>query len=138
MSTTISANVTDVKCDGEAVSGLQSITYRIVRNRQNIHRIGSDERLGVDYGPMYVEGTLTVRSTYPKLDSILVKGQVDVIPFQLVIDLKSSAIGTRKWCQAVKTLTFDECYLEGKDFSMDANGIGLSSYSFTSTRIREQ
>jgi hypothetical protein len=134
----ISANVSDVKCDGEAVPGLQAINYQIVRNRQNVNRIGSEERLGVDYGPLYVTGSLTVRSTYPKLDSLLIKQGADVSSFQLVVDLKSGAIGTLKWGQSVKSVTFDECYLEGKTYSMDANGVGLSTYSFTSTRIREQ
>jgi hypothetical protein len=134
----ISANVSDIKCDGESIAGLQSVQYKIMRNRQNIHKIGSDERLGVDYGPMYVAGSLTVRSTYPKLDTILIKGQSDVKSFQLVVDLKSSALGTKAWGQAVKTLTFDECYLEDKTFTMDANGVGSSVYTFTSTRIREQ
>jgi|GEM_PF-264045 len=134
----ISANVSDIKCDGEVIPGLQSIEYKIVRNRQNIHRIGSDERLGVDYGPMYVVGTLKVRSTFPKLDSILVSEQSKVVPFQIMVELKSSALGTKAWGQAVKTLIFDECYLEDKTFAMDANGVGMSVYTFTSTRIREQ
>lgn len=134
----ISANVSDIKCDGETIPGLQSIEFKIMRNRQNIHRIGSEERLGVDYGPMYVVGVLRVRSTYPKFDTILIKGQAEVTPFQLVIDLKSSALGTKAWGQTVKTLTFDECYLEDKTFTLDANGIGISVYTFTATRIREQ
>jgi hypothetical protein len=127
----MSANVSNVKVDGEVVPGLQAIEYKIVRNRQNIHNIGIDERVGVDYGPIYVTGTLRVRSTYPKLDELLLKGIADQKHFQLVVELK-------KLGQAIKTLSFDECYLEGKGFSLDANGIGLSDYSFTSTRVREQ
>ena len=53
----MSANVSNVKIDGEVVPGLQAIEYKIVRNRQNVHNIGIDERIGVDYGPMYVTGT---------------------------------------------------------------------------------
>jgi hypothetical protein len=127
----MSANVSNVKVDGEVVPGLQAIEYKIVRNRQNVHNIGIDERVGVDYGPIYVTGTLRVRSTYPKLDELLLKGIADQKSFQLVVELK-------KLGQAIKTLSFDECYLEGKGFSLDANGIGLSDYSFTSTRVREQ
>ncbi len=134
----ISANVSDVKCDGEAIPGLQSINYQMVRNRQNVNRIGSEERLGVDYGPLYVTGSIVVRSTYPKLDTLLIKEGAEAGSFQLVVDLKSGAIGTAKWGQAVKSVTFDECYLDGKTYGMDANGVGLSTYSFTSTRIREQ
>lgn len=134
----ISANVSDIKCDGETISGLQAIEFKIMRSRQNIHRIGSEERLAVDQGPMYVIGSLRVRSTYPKFDTILIKGQAEVTPFQLVVDLKSSALGTKAWGQPVKTLTFDECYLEDKTFTLDANGIGMSVYTFTATRLREQ
>jgi hypothetical protein len=127
----MSANVSNIKVDGEVVPGLQAIEYKIVRNRQNVHNIGIDERIGVDYGPMYVTGTLRVRSTYPKLDTLLIKGAADVKSFQVVVELK-------KLGQAIKTLSFDECYLEGKNFSLDANGVGISDYSFTATRVREQ
>jgi hypothetical protein len=127
----MSANVSNVKVDGEVIPGLQAIEYKIVRNRQNVHNIGIDERIGVDYGPMYVTGTLRVRSTYPKLDTLLIKGVADVKGFQLVVELK-------KLGQAIKTLSFDDCYLEGKNFSLDANGVAVSDYSFTATRVREQ
>jgi hypothetical protein len=127
----MSANVSNIKIDGEVIAGLQAIEYKIVRNRQNVHNIGIDERIGVDYGPMYVNGTLRIRSSHPKLDTLLISGVADVKSFQLVVELK-------KLGQSIKTLTFDECYLEGKSFSMDANGVGMSDYSFTSTRIREQ
>jgi len=127
----VSANVSNVKVDGEVIAGLQAIEYKIVRNRQNVHNIGTDERVGVDYGPMYVEGTVKVRSTFPKFDTMLVTGIADVKPFQLVVELK-------KGSQSIRTLSFDECYLEGKVFSMDANGVGTTDYTFTSTRLREQ
>jgi hypothetical protein len=127
----ISANVSNIKVDGEVIPGLQAIEYKIVRNRQNVHNIGHDERIGVDYGPMFVNGSLRVRSTYPKLDTMLISGVADVKPFQLVVELK-------KLGQSIKTLSFDDCYLEGKNFSMDSNGVGISDYSFTATRLREQ
>jgi hypothetical protein len=127
----ISANVSNIKVDGEVVPGLQYIEYKIVRNRQNIHNIGIDERVGVDYGPMYVEGSMRVRSTFPLFDTMLITGVADVKPFQLVIELK-------KLGESIKTLSFDECYLESKSFSMDANGVGISDYTFTGTRLREQ
>ena len=130
--------MSDIKCDGEKIPGLQSIEYKIIRNRQNIHGIGSNERLGVDYGPLYVMGTVRVRSTYPVFDSILINQESNVTSFQLIIDLKSSALGTQKWGQALKTIIFDECYLEDKTFTLDTNGVGISVYTFTSTRVREE
>ena len=127
----ISANVSNIKVDGEVIPGLQAIEYKIVRNRQNVHNIGIDERVGVDYGPMHVQGSLRVRSTYPQFDSMLVTGISDVKPFQLVVELKKGG-------ESIKTLAFDECWLEGKSFSLDANGVGISDYTFTGTRLREE
>jgi hypothetical protein len=129
--TIISANVSNIKIDGEVVAGLQAIEYKVVRNRQNVHNIGIDERIGVDYGPMFVTGSLTIRSHYPKLDTMLLQGVADVKSFQLVVELK-------KLGEAIKTLSFDDCYVEGKTFSMDSNGVGLTEYSFTATRLREK
>lgn len=127
----VSANVSNVKMDGEVIPGLQSIEWKIIRNRQNVHHIGADERIGVDYGPLSVHGAIRIRSTYPKFDKTLLSALPEVKPFQLVAELKMR--GT-----AVKTISFDDCYLEDKTFSMDANGVGMSVYTFTATRIREQ
>ena len=127
----MSANVSNIKIDGEAIPGLQALEYKIVRHRQNVHSIGGDERIGVDYGPMFVTGTMRVRSTAPKLDTILVSGISQIKPFQLVVELKKGG-------ESLKTLSFDDCYLESKTFSMDANGVGISDYTFTATRLREQ
>jgi len=127
----ISANVSNVKADGEVIAGLQSIEFRIVRNRLNVHNVGIDERIGVDYGPMFVTGSLRVRSTYPKFDTALITGVAEVKPFQLVIELKRLG-------ESIKTLSFDDCYLEGKTFALDANGVAVSDYTFTATRLREE
>jgi hypothetical protein len=51
--------------------------------------------------------------------------------FQLVVELK-------KWGSTVKKLIFDDCYLEGKSFAMDANGVGVTDYTWTATRLREE
>jgi hypothetical protein len=80
---------------------------------------------------MYVTGSLRVRSTYPKLDTMLIASAGEFKSFQIVVELK-------KLGEAIKTLTFDDCYLEGKTYAMDANGVGTSDYSFTATRVREQ
>ncbi|MEM3826229.1 MAG: hypothetical protein QXZ08_01565 [Nitrososphaeria archaeon] len=129
--TVVSANVSSVKVDGEVIPGLQSIEWKIIRNRQNVYNIGGDERIGVDYGPLYVHGVIRVRSTFPKFDNILLSPLPEVKSFQLVVELKMR--GT-----AIKTISFDDCYLEDKTFTLDANGVGISLYTFTATRVREQ
>ena len=125
-----SANVSNVKIDGKVVPGVQAIDYKVARSRQNVHHIGAEERLGVDYGSMIVTGALRIRSTYPDFDKALLAPATEVKPFQVIVELK-------KGPAVVKTLSFDDCYLEDKTFALDANGVGISVYTFTSTRLRE-
>jgi len=138
--TVISANVTNIKLGGFDVPGLQAIEYKVVRNRQNIHNIGGDERIGVLYGPMYVTGMLRFRSTSPYLDKLINK-EIEKVgteeeEFQIVVEFKGTYGAYAK--KTERTLTFDECHVEGKSFSIDANGIGVTDYTFTAARIREE
>ena len=126
-----SANVSSIKVDGDVVNGAQSLSVKWERERRNVYAVGSDVRAGVDYGPLFITGALQVRTTYPKLDEILLLEPADVKSFQLLVELK-------KGSSPVKTMAFDQCYLERKEFTIDANGQGLSTYVFTATRMREQ
>ena len=85
----------------------------------------------MDFGQLFITGALQVRSTFEKLDELLLLEPEQVKSFQLVVEMKKGG-------QAVKTTSLDQCYLERKDFSIDANGQGLSTYLFTATRMREQ
>ena len=123
----VSANVSNVKCDGEVIPGLQSIDYKIVRARKNVHAIGIHERLGIDHGEMYVEGVLRVRSAYPHFEELMAEEKT----FQLVVELK-------KGTEQVGTISFDECSLESNRLTLDANGQAISEYTFNGTRIRSK
>jgi len=122
-----SANVSNVKCDGEVIKGMQSIDYKIVKRRSNIHSIGLHERVGIDYGEMFVTGIIRVRSSYLPFDDNMQKEK----HCQLVVELKNSK-------ESMGTIAFDEVFIESKNFTMEVNGIALSEYAFTSTRIRQK
>jgi len=123
----VSANVSNVKCDGEVIPGLQSVDYKIVRARKNVHAIGLHERLGIDHGEMYVVGVLRVRSSYPHFEELMAEEKT----FQLVVQLK-------KGTEEVGTISFDECSLESNRLTLDANGQAISEYTFNGTRIRSK
>lgn len=125
------ANVSSVQCDGEVIPGLQSIDYKVVREHKIVHNIGIDELIGLEYGPMFVAGTLRVRSAYPPFDEILTAEVPRVKSFQLVVELKRGG-------ESLKTLTFDDCYIKDKTYTMDAGGVAISEYTFTAARLREQ
>lgn len=123
------ARRTQVTVAGETIEGLQSIEFRIVRKHTSIEQVGTDERIGVEYGLKQVEGKLKVISTTSKLDELLYKTPEEG-SFQIVITM------TGKDGQQ-RTVTLDECYIQEKSFEMNANGLLVSVYSFTATRIRE-
>lgn len=130
MPTILAAARSSVLIDGEAIEGLQSITYEVVKNQENIAAIGTDERIDVSFGLKMVKGTLKVKSTSLKLNELMTNNG----SFQIVANLKKE-LGTT---QAVQMVTFDDCYIEDKDFGLDTNGVAVTAYKFTSTRVREE
>jgi hypothetical protein len=110
---------------GAPIEGLQAISYRVNRSRQDIPAIGSDERIGVDFGLKLVTGALTVKSTNDTLNTILANNDT----FQITANLKKGEL--------TKTVAFDECYLDDKQVGLDANGVLVTTYAFTATRVRE-
>lgn len=130
MPTIYSATRSNVLIDGEAIEGLQSITYEVVKNQESIPAIGTDERIDVSFGFKIVRGTLSVRSTSATLNTHMSENSA----FQIVANL-SKELGMT---QGTQTVTFDDCFIEDKQFGLDANGVAITTYSFTATRVREE
>ena len=70
-------------------------------------------------------GALTVKSTNDTLNTILANNDT----FQITANLKKGEL--------TKTVAFDECYLDDKQVGLDANGVLVTTYAFTATRVRE-
>lgn len=120
------AFASEVKVNEETLEGLQSIEYSMVKNRQHIGAIGTDERIAVYFGIKLVNGKLRVASINKTLDGFL----------QANTEFSISA--TLKQGEAARKVTFDSCFLEDKAFSMISDGHGETVYSFTATRVREE
>ncbi len=130
MPSVFSANRSSVLVDGKAVEGLQSLVFRVVTEREDIRAVGSDERVDVIFGLRTVVGEMAVRSNHAGLDALLDKRA----KFQVVANLKATeGNDTTK-----RTISFDDCFVDGKAFSMDASGSPITTYSFTATRVREE
>ena len=123
--TIFAANESTVLLNGQAVDGVKAIEYRHHQVRSNIYALGSAERVGMVSGPQLVEGRLRVVSTSAALN-VLTGEQ----PFQITAMLKR---GDTKM-----TVTFDECHLVEKSFTMETGGAGDAVYEFTATRVREE
>lgn len=124
-----SATDSKVIVDSTEVEGLQSLDYKVNRSRQDIVAIGQPLRQGVEYGVKVVTGTLKVKSTCPALDKKLNEKELEQSKFTLQAQLKKG--------QATKNVTFQDCYLDGRDFTMDVNGVGIAIYTFSATDIQE-
>ena len=111
---------------GEPIAGLQAINYKVDRGREDIAAIGTDERIGVDFGRKLVNGSLTVKSTNDALNGFLDNND----SFQITANLRKGDL--------TKTVAFDECYLDGKQAGLDTNGVLVTTYAFSATRLREE
>jgi len=120
------AFASEVKVNEETVEGLQSIEYSLVKNRQHIGAIGTDERIAVYFGLKLINGKLRVASLNKTLDKFL----------QANTEFSISA--TLKQGETAKKVTFDSCFLDDKSFSMLSDGHGETVYSFTARRLREE
>ncbi|MEN3333451.1 MAG: hypothetical protein V7641_2816 [Blastocatellia bacterium] len=116
----------EVKVNEETLEGLQSIEYSMVKNRQHIGAIGTDERIAVYFGVKVVNGKLRVASINKTLDDLLQK------------NTEFSISATLKHGEATRKVTFDSCFLDNKAFAMVSEGHGETVYSFTATRVREE
>jgi hypothetical protein len=116
--------------DSTEVEGLQSIEYKVNRSRSDIVAIGQHLRQGVEYGVKVINGKLRVKSSCPALDEKLGKADLEGAKFTLQAQLKKG--------KQTKTLTFQDCYLDDREFSMDVNGVGIAIYTFTATDVEEK
>ena len=111
----------------QTIEGLQSINYKAVQEKEDVAAIGTSERLGVVFGLKVVKGRLSVKSTNVLLNKILSDG----MSFQLAASLKTRSGEAQR-------VTFDECFLEDKDFALDLNGVSVTTYFFNATAVREE
>ena len=121
-----SATASEVKVNEETIAGLQAIEYAMLRNRQDVGAIGTDERIAVYFGLKVVSGRLRVASASKTLDKLLQSSEA----FSISAVLKHG--------ETVRHVTFDSCFMEDKQFSLSALSHGETVYAFTATRVREE
>lgn len=130
MPTLFAASESSVMVDGEAVEGVRAIEYRHQQLRSNVYALGSTERIGMVSGGQSVEGRLRVASTNGKLN-----GLAGDRVFQVIATLKHTGANNKTKQMIV---TFDECYLLDKSFSIETSGHGEAVYTFSAIRVKEE
>ncbi len=130
MATTIwSATESKVMVDSTEVEGLQSIEFKVNRSKADIVAVGKPVRQGVEYGVKVINGKLRVKSSCPPLDKKLSEDKLEEAKFTLQAQLKKGGQS--------KNVTFQDCYLDDREFAMDVNGVGVAVYTFSATDIQE-
>jgi hypothetical protein len=119
------AFASEVKVNEETLAGLQAIEYQVIKNRQHVGAIGTDERIAVYFGLRIVIGKLRVASASVKLDDLLQKNE------------EFSISATLKHGSTQRQITFDQCFVEEKTFGMTSATHGETIYSFTATSVTE-
>jgi hypothetical protein len=126
MATVFTANSSGVLVNNTQVEGVRAIEYQVVRDQSDVHAVGSAERVAVYYGATRVRGRLHVASTSADLDTLTSSGAA----FQVVANLRHGEAG--------RSVAFDDCYMERKEFAMNSGSHGETVYLFTATRVREE
>lgn len=124
-----SATESKVMVDSTEIEGLQSIEYKVSRSRSDITAVGKPLRQGVEYGVKVVNGKLRVKSSCKPLDDKISKTKLEEAKFTLQAQLKKGS--------TQKTVTFQDCYLDDREFTMEVNGVGTAIYTFSATDITE-
>jgi len=130
MATIWSATESKVMVDSSEIEGLQSIEFKVNRNRTDIVAVGKPLRQGVEYGVKVINGKLRVKSSCIPLDEKLSKTGLEDAKFTLQAQLKK---GSQE-----KNVTFQDCYLDDREFTMDVNGVGITVYTFSATELEEK
>lgn len=125
-----SATESKVMIESTEIEGLQSIEYKVNRSRSDIVAIGQGLRQGVEYGVKVVTGKLRVKSSCPILDEKLNKTNMEEAKFTMTANLQKTG-------RTPKTISFQECYLDDREFSMEINGVGIATYTFSAMDVQE-
>lgn len=131
MPSIFAANSSTLLLDGKPVEGIQSLTFRVVTEREDVRAVGTHERIDVSFGLRTVLGEVSVRSH----DAMLDKHLDERTKFDLLATLKKDKGMVDK---GGREFAFDGCFLEAKRLNMDAGGTALTTYTFTATRVREK
>jgi len=130
-----------VTIDNEEIDGIQSIEWKVNRQRSDVYGTGQDLRLGVEYGVKQITGSIKVKSSISALDQKATKSNLSEAVFSMLVQLQKlggvepSHEGDGK---GGFKFTFDGCYIDTYERSMDVNGVPISIYAFTATDLKEE
>lgn len=148
----LAANKTDILFDGEKIHGLKGFTYivcgigmnertaegsLIYNDDQTIEvqgiGLGLNAGTGASNANMHVKGKILVYSN-SELSELLNKHLDAGMSFQVILSVMQDSYPEGL---GLKQFTFDGCHVDDREFQLDSHGYALTTYTFTSDRLRE-
>lgn len=128
----VNANKVEILFDGQLIAGIKGFTFKVYKDKQEIPAIGSHETFGYSYGKLHVRGQILVHSNSKLLNEHM---EADTT-FQIVVSMPADSF--QPGVEGVlKQMTFDEVHVDDREFSLDAHGYALTTYTWSAIRVRE-
>lgn len=127
----LAANKTEILVDGDKIHGIKGFNYSYCTDQQDVPAIGNNERIGVVYGGSKVEGKILVHSNSEVLNTHMSNNTHFEIIMTIMQDSYPEGLGMKKF-------TFSGCHISYREFELDSHGYGLTTYTFTADRLREE
>ncbi len=127
-----SANDSKVNIGGTDISGVQSIEWKVNRNRTDVPGFGTQERGGFNFGMLEITGKIRIKSSSNELDEKF----FGVIPKDASFDLSVQLV-RNSGAPDKLTANFKECCIDHRELTMDVNGVAIAVYTFSATTIEE-
>ncbi|MDD1663391.1 MAG: phage tail tube protein [Methanomicrobiales archaeon] len=126
-----SANDSSVLIGGTPLEGVQSIEWKVNRNRTDVPGFGTQERGGFNFGMLEITGKIRVKSTSNELDDKFFGKIPQESTFDMSVQLKRTSAS-----QSL-TANFKDCCIDHREITMDVNGVAIGVYTFSATTVEE-
>ncbi len=133
MAEIVTANKVEILFDGKQIPGIKGFTFKVYKDKKEIPAIGSSETFGYSYGKLHIRGQILVHSNSKLLNDHMEQDNT----FQIVVamPLDSFQPGADS---IIKKMTFDEVHVDDREFSLDAHGYAMTTYTWSAIRVREE
>ena len=133
MAEIVTANKVDILFDGQTIPGIKGFTFKVYKDKREIPAIGSQETFGYSYGKLHIRGQILVHSNSKLLNDHMTNDNTFQIVVAMPLDSFQPGVDA-----LIKKMTFDEVHVDDREFSLDAHGYAVTTYTWSAIRVREE
>ncbi len=129
----VSANKVEILFDGAPIAGIKGLTFKVYKDKREIPAIGSPETFGYSYGKLHIRGQVLVHSNSKFMNEHMESDTTFQIVVMMPADPYQPGVDG-----IMKQMTFDEVHVDDREFSLDAHGYAITTYTWSAVRVREE